>query len=255
MEKKIIPKIIHYCWFGNGEMSELEKACIATWRKYCPDYEIKVWNEKNYDIHKCRYMEQAASKGQWSFVTDYVRLDLLYQYGGIYLDTDVELLKNPDFLLQYRSFIGFEQEDRVNSGQGMGAIAGLQVVKELRDMYDEIDFINEDGTLNQKECPQYLTAYLSQKGLQLNNKRQQVGDMEIFPTEFFSPKNFLTGRISLGPDTVSIHHFNGAWHTEKEKRIIRGMQFVRRLLGVRLGNIVLKAFFDTKDWLKKKLGR
>ena len=247
-----IPKIIHYCGFGSGQMSEQENMCIESWKKYCPDYTFIEWNDSNYNIHKCTYMEQAASVGKWSFVTDYVRLDVLYEYGGIYLDTDVELLKEFDSLLMHKAFIGFEQDDRVNDGQGMGAEPHLHMIREMRDMYEKISFFHEDGSLNLRECTQYRTQYLQKRGLILNGERQTVGDIEVYPTEYFCPKSFLTGKLTVTDKTYSIHHFRGAWHTDKEKKIIRFMQIVRRVLGEKVGSTVLKGFFEMKDFILKR---
>jgi len=250
MEKQRIPKIIHYCWFGDGQMSEMEKKCIETWKRFCPDYEIREWNDSNYDISKCQYALDAAQNHKWSFVTDYVRLDVLYQYGGIYLDTDVEMLKTFDPLLQYEAFLGFECDERVNDGQGMGAVPHFEPVKELRDMYQSLSFYNEDGSLNLKECPQYRTEYLMKRGLKTNGERQQVCGIEIFPARFFCPKNFMTGKIHVTEETYSIHHFKGAWHSAKELKIIEYMQFTRRLLGEHAGSAFLEHFFDWKDRIK-----
>lgn len=250
MENIKIPKIIHYCWFGQGEMTDKEKQWIQSWKIKCPDYDIKLWNETNYDIHKCKYMEEAAKCGKWSFVTDYVRLDVLYQYGGIYFDTDVELLKCFDDLLQYDGFIGFESLDRINSGQAIGAVAGNEIIRDLRDLYDNISFFKADGSMNLIECPQYITSYLDKRGVLINNSRQSIPGMEIFPMDYFCPKNFKTGIMKVTSNTYSIHHFMGAWHSKKEKNIILFMQFTRRILGEKKGDIFLKWFFETKDKLK-----
>jgi len=244
-----IPKIIHYCWFGNKPMSDKEKACVDSWHKFCPDYEILQWNDSNYDIHKLKYMEEAAKAGKWSFVTDYVRLDVLYQYGGFYFDTDVEMLKSMEPLRQYTAFIGFEQNDRVNDGQGIGAAPGCYMIKEMRDMYENLSFQNPDGSLNLIECPQYRTRYLVQKGLKKNGKRQKVEEMEIFPADYFCPKSFHTGKIVITSNTYSIHFFNSSWHTEDEIRGILKVQKVKRILGRRFGGALLQCYFNFKHYI------
>ncbi len=254
MENNKIPKIIHYCWFGPGEMSQEEKNYIESWKKNCPDYELRLWSDSNYDISKCQYTREAAENGKWSFVTDYVRLDVLYQYGGLYFDTDVELLKNFDSFLTCEAFIGFEDGEHVNSGQAMGTVPGNPLIKELRDMYHNISFYKEDGSLNLKECPRYLTEYLETKGLKGNDEKQCIEGMVVFPTRYFCPKSFQTGKIHITDDTVSIHHFRGAWHSEKERKIILWMQKVRRVLGVKRGNSFLQWFFETKDKIRHKKG-
>ncbi|MDD3139231.1 MAG: glycosyltransferase [Lachnospiraceae bacterium] len=242
-----IPKIIHYCWFGNGQLSAMEQKCIASWKKYCPEYTFMEWNESNYDVSQCTYTKEAAQAGKWGFVTDYVRLDVLYQYGGFYFDTDVEFLKPLDDLCTNTAFIGFEQNDRVNDGQGIGAVPHLDMIRGLRDMYFSLHFCNEDGSLNLVECPQYRTQYLMEKGLVLNGQAQTIGEMTIYPQDYFCPKSFQTGLIKVTSNTYSIHHFRGSWHTEKERKMIGRMQVVRRILGEKLGNRLLRWFFDTKD--------
>lgn len=247
-----IPKIIHYCWFGDGQMSEQELAYIETWKKHCPDYTIIKWSEANFDINVCQYARDAAKAKKWSFVTDYVRLSVLYEYGGFYFDTDVELLKSLEPLRKHRAFIGFEQNDRVNDGQGMGAVPHHEIIRGFRDMYHTLSFYNKDGSMNLKECPQYRTMYLRQKGLELNGMRQTIEDMEIYPKEYFCPKNFRTGKLDITENTYSIHHFKGSWHTEKERKIIGGMQLVRRVFGEKTGEQILQIVFRWKDELKNK---
>ncbi len=241
-----IPKIIHYCWFGDKEMSKMEIDCINSWKKYCPDYQFILWNEKNYDYHKNRYMEEAALAGKWSFVTDYVRLDVLYDYGGFYFDTDVELIKSIDELCDLNSFIGFEQKNRVNDGQGIGSVPQNGLINEMLAMYDELSFYNEDGSFNLKECPQYRTLCLLKHGLQLNGKMQMIENMVIFPKEFFCPKDFETGRIKITTNTFGIHHFRGSWHTTNELRGLHKVQAVKRIFGVKLGGIIIKVYFLIK---------
>ena len=131
-----IPKKLHYCWFGGNEMPKQYKEWIDSWKKYCPDYEIIEWNESNYDITKNKYMYQAYQQKKWGFVPDYARLDIIYNHGGIYLDTDVEVRRNLDDLLYQDGFVGFERDEFVNFGSGFGAIRGLPIIKELLDYYE-----------------------------------------------------------------------------------------------------------------------
>lgn len=131
----MIPKIIHYCWFGGGEKSDLMKSCIASWKKYCPDYEIKEWNESNFDYKFCLYAEKAYKKKKWAYLTDVARLKIIYENGGIYLDTDVELISSLDKLLEYDMWIGYGPPTEINTGSGFGAVCGNDVVKQLMDSY------------------------------------------------------------------------------------------------------------------------
>lgn len=215
--KMQIPKKIHYCWFGRGELPDSFKRNIETWQNYCGDYEIIRWDENNYDITANRYTLQAYQKKKYGFVPDYIRLDLLYRYGGIYLDTDVELRKNLDDLLFYKGFAGFESMCEVNFGQGVGAIKGLPVIKEMRDVYEKLSFINEDDSLNMTPSPKYQTAVLARHGLQFNDSMQYVADMAVFPQKYFCPKSVKTGLTIVTPETYSIHHFAASWLDETTK--------------------------------------
>lgn len=218
-----IPKIIHYCWFGGGKKSELMERCIASWRKFAKDCEIIEWNESNYDVTKNTYMRQAYEAKRWSFVSDYARLDIVYEHGGIYLDTDVELIRPIDELLEGDGFIGFEQADRgglyaVNTGGGFGARQGDQVVGALRDCYGSLSFYRSDMTENLQPCPLYNTQALKALGLKCDNSLQTIGNITVYPWEFFCPVDWRTHRRMTTPNTFSIHHFDASWLSENEKK-------------------------------------
>ena len=149
----MIPKIIHFFWFGDKELPDRDKKNIETWKKYCPDYEIKLWNEKNYKIPDIQYVQDAYKRQKWGHVSDYARLDVLYQYGGIYFDTDVEVVKNLNPLLNLKGFIGFENGINLNTGQGVGAEPGNSVIKGMMDAYHERKFLKEDNTCDLTPCP------------------------------------------------------------------------------------------------------
>ena len=206
-----IPKIIHYCWFGGNPLPELAPKCIASWKKFCPDYEIKEWNESNYDVTKINYTKDAFNHKQWAFVSDYARLDMIYEYGGIYLDLDVELIKPLDDLLNLTGFMGFDHLGLCNTGNGFGAIPKLPIIKELRDDYENIACIKEDGSFDQTTCPVFQTEFLLKKGLRKDNSLQEIDGLTIFPIEYFCPKNSHSGEIHLTKNTYSIHHFDGSW--------------------------------------------
>ena len=169
-----IPKHIHYFWFGNSEIPDEFKRNIETWHKYCPDYEITGWNESNYDITKNKYMNQAYEEKKWGFVPDYARLDVIYTYGGIYLDTDVEVIRPLDELLKCDMFCGFESSYNVNFGQGFGAVKQHPIIKKMLELYDELEFKNLDGTLNLIPSPVYQTRSLCELGLRKNGKVQKL---------------------------------------------------------------------------------
>lgn len=218
----MIPKVIHYCWFGNGNIPEKEQKCIESWKKYCPDYEIIEWNETNYDISKNNYVKQAYEAKRWAFVTDYVRLDIVYQHGGIYLDTDVELIKNLDPLLNHTAFAGMENvtgsEYSVNTGLGFGAEKGNEIIKEWRDIYDILSFSTADGGQDLLTTPARTTACLKKRGFRQENVVQVFDGMVIYPTEYFSPKHYDTKKIHITPNTYSIHHYSESWKSAEEKK-------------------------------------
>ncbi|KRL05067.1 glycosyltransferase family 32 protein [Liquorilactobacillus oeni] len=216
----MIPKKIHYCWFGNTPLPKQYQQYIDGWKKLCPDYEIICWNETNYDIHKNRYMEQAYEEKKWSFVSDYAGFDVVYEYGGIYLDTDVELVKNLDSLLNENGFFGMETNEEgvfVAPGLGFGAAKADKIIKGLRDMYEGIRFIKKNGELNTIAIPVYATKYLVQSGFEKRNELQKIEGIMIYPTEYFAPMDFLTGKVQITEKTYSIHHYSALWQDERSR--------------------------------------
>ena len=211
-----IPKVIHYCWFGRNPLPERYAKWMESWKKFCPDYEIVEWNEDNYDIHAHRYMAEAYEAGKWGFVPDYARLDIIYRYGGIYLDTDVELVRNLDDLLQESAFAGF-QDHCVNFGLGFGAVPHHEGIRILRDAYDGVCFCRSDGSLNLLPSPAYQTDCLIEHGLSANGERQNVLGIELYPCGWFSPMLHYSHRLVLNENTHSIHHFDGSWVAAREK--------------------------------------
>lgn len=222
-KEAVIPKIIHYCWFGHNPIPDKYKQWMESWYKYCPDYEIKEWNEDNYDITKNRYMYEAYQNRKWGFVSDYARLDIVYEHGGIYFDTDVELVQNIDDLLYQKGFAGFEREKYVAFGLGFGAIKKLPIIKSIRDVYNDLHFVNEDGSFNLVACPEYQTNILVEKGLNLNGEYQIVDDLVIYPEKMFGGKCPYTRRVRLTSYTKSIHHYEASWTDDDWKR--RNEQF------------------------------
>lgn len=211
----MIPKIIHYAWFGKKELPPMAMKCIESWKKICPDYKIIRWDESNYDYNKHPYTKEAYRNGKYAFVVDYLRLDVLYQFGGIFFDTDVELIKSVEPLLSYPAFAGFECGEYHNFmvalGLGAGAEAGNPVIKAMLDDYAEKSFLDSRGNLNLTPCPAYQTNVLKNLGLKLENKQQNLDYITIFPTDYFCPVNYSTGKISITSHTYSIHHYLATW--------------------------------------------
>ena len=220
----MIPKIIHYCWFGQNRLPEEAIKCINSWKKFCPKYKIIEWNEKNYNVRKNKYMSDAYDEKKWAFVSDYARIDIVYNYGGIYLDTDVELIKTLDAFLNDPLFCGWERDDDekknnfVAFGLGFGAEKNSIILKDILKLYDNINFINDDGTLNLIPCPSYQTMILEKYGLDTRNRDyQKNNNFVVYPESYFSPKSLMTGKIELTKDTVSIHHFSHSWGDKGRK--------------------------------------
>lgn len=240
-----IPKIIHYCWVGGNPKPQSVLYCIESWKRFCPDYEIREWNETNYDFSKNEYMRQAYKARKWGFVPDYARLDIVYTHGGIYFDTDVELLRSLDPLLNQDGFMGFENtgdgEFFVNCGHGFGAAPHNEVIRQARDLYDQVSFLKEDGTPNLLASPYFTTQSLRQLGLKQENRDQQLPGMMVYASDVLCPKNFRTGKVSRTSRTVSIHHFTASWVDEKIKAEMAHQQKIKNLFGKRLGGCVLYA--------------
>lgn len=214
----MIPKKIHYCWFGNNKLPESAENCIDTWKKFLPEYEIIEWNEQNFDINSNQYVKEAYEAKRYAFVTDYVRLYALYKYGGIYMDTDVEVVKPLDKFLINKAFTGCENENMSVTGT-MAAIKGHSWIKELLDYYKDQKFILEDGSHNTKTNTKIITEItIENYGWKQENTHQILkDDLHIYPYDVFCAKNFKTGKIEKTENTHTIHHFAGSWHRTEEK--------------------------------------
>ena len=243
----MIPKIIHCFWIGNKPLSKLAKKCIASWKKVMPDYDIKLWNEKNYDFSKNEFMKSAYEQKKWAFVSDYARLDIIYNYGGIYLDTDVEVLKPFDELLNYPAFCGFQYDLFVNFGLGFGAEKGNVIIKKIIEAYDNCS-LDIDLETKQYIQQKYVEEYSKNKpfmpspiiqtqilranyNLKQNNKRQSLQNMEVFPNSFFCPTNKVFLPIKT-KTAYSVHWFASSWCSNKKEITIKN--FIKRILGEKL---------------------
>lgn len=244
----MIPKIIHYCWFGRGPMPELAQKCIASWKKYLPDYEIKEWNEDNFDVNIIPYTAEAYKAKKYAFVSDYARFWILYQYGGIYFDTDVEVIRPIDDIISKGNFMGFETDSKpllkadaseasVNPGLGMGVAPGLGIIKKMLDFYVGKHFVHEANMRNQITVVHIATQVLRENGLKNVAGIQEVAGCFIYPSEYFCPINVTTGRIHVEKNTRTIHHYAGTWVDKKVsfKEILK--RFLPEFLVLALINI------------------
>ena len=227
----MIPKKIHYCWFGGNPLPEDAKKCIASWKKYCPDYEIIEWNESNFDIHCMPFVEQAYEAKKYAFVSDVARLIVVYEQGGIYMDTDVEVLKPLDDLLKNKAYMSFENNENVNTGQGFGAEADFPLLKEHIDVYRNASFIDENGSLNQTACTKYTTDLLVKKGLIRNGEKQVIDNLMLYPADYFNPYDSLTGKLKKTENTYSIHWYDASWSDTSQSRL-KINRFIRRIIGI-----------------------
>ena len=213
----MIPKIIHYCWFGRNPLPELAQKCIASWKKYLPDYEIKEWNEDNFDVNIIPYTAEAYAAKKYAFVSDYARFWILYKYGGIYFDTDVEVIRPIDDIIAKGNFMGCETDASgsnaacVAPGLGLGVNPGLRLVKKMLDYYNGQHFVHESVMRNQITVVLIATRVLLDNGMKNVPGIQQVDDVWIYPSEYFCPINVTTGRIHIEKNTRTIHHYAASW--------------------------------------------
>ncbi len=239
-----IPHLIHYFWFGNSPKPDLVKKCIESWRTFCPDFEIKEWNESNYDVNSHPFMKKAYEEKKWAFVTDYARLDILYKYGGIYLDTDVEILKDFSPLCMHKAYMGFERDDVVGDGAGMGFSPGMPILKEMMACYDNLD--------DYIESPKLRTQILIRHGLKQDGKKQCISEVVVYPVDFFCPKSFSTGKLKITENTYSIHHFKGSWHSQRGLAYLSVMRTLNAVFGEEIGMNIYHALISIKDCIRNK---
>jgi mannosyltransferase OCH1-like enzyme len=245
----MIPKKIHYCWFGKNPKPEMAVTCIESWKRFFPEYEIIEWNEDNFDLSICSYVKEAYAMKKWAFVSDYARFWILYQYGGIYFDTDVEVMAPFGEILNGSGFAGREFHKNktypVNPGLGMAAEQGSPLLKELLAYYNTLHFVDQDGSLNLKTIVDYTSEVLGKHGLRITDDEfQQVGDFQIYPSAFFSPQNMYTGEVRRTNATRSIHYYVGSWDTAT---VQQGLKIKRESVskyGKVLGKIVYLAKYS-----------
>lgn len=210
-DTQLIPQRIHYCWFGKKTMPPFLLECINSWKRFCPDYEIIEWNEHNYDVKRIPFAEEAYTKQRFGFVSDAARLDILYQYGGIYMDTDVFLLKNLDELLYQSAFVGVEKWGNINTGGLSGAVPGHPMIKEMLDYRKRFHFVLEDGSLNTETNGFYETMPFIRHGMKIDNTFQIINDMTVYPSSVFHPYDYMSCEERIESWTISKHYFYGGW--------------------------------------------
>lgn len=223
MKQSFIPKKIHYCWFGGNPLPEMAIKCIESWKKFLPDYEIIEWNESNYDVHKIPYISQAYNAKKYAFVSDFARFDILYEHGGLYFDTDVEVIKSMDKIIEQGAFAGVEFPGKLASGLGLASPEASPIYKEILDSYKKSSFIKENGQNDLTTVVTRVSDIFKKYGFTDENKIQKIADVTIYPVEYFCPKDYETGEINITENTYSIHHYDASWVSDfwKNANLIR----------------------------------
>ncbi len=227
-------------------MPALAEKCIKSWKKYCPDYEIVCWNEDNFDISQNKYAQEAYDARKWAFVSDYVRLKVIYDLGGIYLDTDVELLKPLDSLIENGGYMGFDDNGVVSTGLGFAAEKGNELMGELLRDYDGIPFVLPDGSYDITPCPDRNTETMVRLGFDKNINDQIFMGLRILPEDYLCPMKYYTGKKIITENTYSIHHFCASWTSAKSRRTT----FIKRIIGVKLYEKLYGKFLHKLKWLE-----
>lgn len=241
-----IPKVIHYCWFGRGKMPPLAEKCIESWKKFCPDYEIVCHTEDNFDIGQNRYAKEAYDAKKWAFVSDYVRLKVMFDQGGIYMDTDVELIKPIDELIKENGYMGFDDSGLIATGLGFACEKGNELVGAMLADYDHIPFVLPDGSYDTAPCPDRNTETMKKLGFNLDIKDQIFMGIRILPEDYLCPVKYYSGKKVITKNTYSIHHFCASWTTPTAKRTL----FLKRLVGVGMYDKLYGKFLHKFSWLE-----
>lgn len=237
----MIPKVLHYCWFGGSNLPALESSCIETWQKVMPDYEIRRWDESNFDISQCNFAREAYSQGMYAFVSDYARYVILRDQGGIFLDTDVKVLKPLDSLLVNQGFCGYMQNNRyVNPGLILGGEQKFQLFDEVIEHYESLSFSQSSNRVNPFTSPRLLTGLLAEAhGFRCDGTYQELDcGFTVYPAEFFDPLDSHSGTMNITDNTYSIHLYSGTWLSPAKKYRIEKRKQLAPKVGPRLSWLI-----------------
>lgn len=234
----MIPKIIHYCWFGRNPLPKSAQKCIASWKKFFPDYEIKEWNEDNFDVNIIQYTKDAYAAKKYAFVSDYARFWILYHYGGVYFDTDVEVIKPMNDIIRKGPFMGLETSNQSNSGSiavapglGMAAEKENSAYRLFLDEYEVLSFYDEHKEINHYSMIPMVSRYFIDNGLKgIDDRVESISGINIYPTDYFNPYDSKTGNLSITDNTRTIHWYSASWLSWKDRALLRIKRRVRSIL-------------------------
>lgn len=235
MLKTMIPKIIHYCWFGRNPLPSSAKRCINSWKKYLPDYEIKEWNEDNFDVNRIPYTHDAYAAKKYAFVSDYARFWVLYHYGGVYFDTDVEVIRPMDEFISKGPFMGWEKPGStgvysIAPGLGLATNKEQPLYQEILHGFEHLNFYDENGERNSYSMIPLVTDLLTQKGLKKDGSMQVIDDVILYPSEYLCPMEYFTGKVTITDNTYAIHWYTMTWLPKTAIWKFKLMRLVRRFL-------------------------
>lgn len=231
----MIPKVIHYCWFGGNPLPADAKKCIESWKKFFPEYEIKRWDENNFDVNCCDYVKEAYAAKKWAFVSDYARFWILYYNGGLYFDTDVEVIKDMSNIIEQGAFMGCETNDKCAPGLGLGANPGLGLYQEILDYYNGIHFNSQGAAI--ETVVDHTTKMLKKHGWSGNGQEiEEVARIKIYPPEYFCPMNYKTGKLNITTNTYSVHWYTASWQSSYSKLKTR----LQHLLGTKVTDLIIQ---------------
>ncbi len=227
-----IPKKIHYCWFGNGEKNKTFKKCYESWKKYFPEYEIIEWNENNFNINENLYVKQAYQAKKYAFVSDYARLKILYEYGGIYFDTDVEVLKRIDDSILQNGYFAKEKDNEINTGLGFCVPPKNKFVKIMLDDYKNISFYNKDGSYDLTPCPKRNSKSILNAGYSISSKCENLGNIKVYNRNYFCGYDINNNHYIISEKTYTVHHYSASWQSKNQRLKKSLKKFFSKFIGI-----------------------
>ena len=232
----MIPKIIHYCWFGHKTLPKSAQKCIASWKRYFPDYEIYEWNETNFDVNTIPFTQEAYERKKYAFVSDYARFWILYHYGGLYFDTDVQVIRPMDDVLARGAFMGIEKSHiflGINPGLGLATVPNTMLYETILNYYAHLHFVDTNGKQIPGTIVKHTTDVLTDLGFVCEDRMQQILDVWIYPNDWFNPLDDATGRLTITDNTRSIHHYSKTWVDNYSPLRIWITRWLHRIFGVK----------------------